>query len=386
MNDFSHSSTTPGASNGAHPGIAGASGPPQEESAPAISSRAALPATPVASNSASGPGRRPEGPGRAEPRTIIPPATPVLSYALTLNSDFAQRVYRRTWERLKPDLFVLTVRTRRSRQHEAAKAIENIITDAFSKTRRDLSADLERTEVLIDHVKLTDFPQYKQALSTQATYSTPRAKEFLLLLQQMDQLLIRYDALWLNGHIETHIREDRSHNWSRRLIKICNRLRQLAQTTRTKLARSPEQTTADSRPDSTRSATDSSRLDEAHALVPGTLELPEVDAGAEEAEFEEFSSSEPAVADELHGDAALDAAFAADARAELTEEPGHPAHSADETAVGTQVSDGPHPIIEPSGSTEADSREGRTAHLGDGEGGAQGTSRRHRRSPTAPSG
>jgi hypothetical protein len=174
----------------------------------------------------------------AQQREFVPPRpTPVWSCSITLNTDFGQRVYKRAWDRLKADLYVLTVRTRSSGMDEAARAIETVISEAFESARKDLEAELARIETLMDSVKLTELPAYKGAQTLQAEYSTPRAKEFLGLIVQMDQLLMRYDALWLTGHIETHPRVQRSQNWQRRLIKIANRLRELGNRTRTGISR-----------------------------------------------------------------------------------------------------------------------------------------------------
>lgn len=175
------------------------------------------------------------------PRPSMPPgAMPVFKYTLRLNTDFAQRVYRRAFDRLKADLYVLTVRTRASGMDEAADAIEAIISEAFASARKDLEAELERSDVLLDDVKLSDMAEYERALVTQAAYSTPRAREFLDLLLKLDQLLMRYDALWLSGYIETRPRVARSQNWQRRMVKIANRLRELGNRTRASLTREAE--------------------------------------------------------------------------------------------------------------------------------------------------
>jgi hypothetical protein len=169
---------------------------------------------------------------------------PVFSCTLQLNTDFAQRVYKRSFDRLKADLYVLTVRTRSSGMDEAAKAIETIISEAFASARKDLESELERSDALLDDVKLSDLPEYEGALTTKAKYSTPRAKEYLDLLQKMDQLLMRYDALWLAGHIETQPRVARSQNWQRRMIKIANRLRELGIRTRASMTREADKRNA----------------------------------------------------------------------------------------------------------------------------------------------
>lgn len=183
---------------------------------------------------------RADGPRNREPRLVTPRGTPVGRVKVTLHTDFAQRVYRRCWDRLKGDLYVLTVRTRMADQNQTSAAIETIISEAFDKARTDLAADLERTEVLRDHAQVSEFPEYVDRLEAVATFSTPRAREFLSLIQQMDQLLMLYDALWLQGFAATDERVHRSQNWQRRLIKVANRLRELANRTRVSLARQSE--------------------------------------------------------------------------------------------------------------------------------------------------
>lgn len=182
---------------------------------------------------------------RREPKVITPRGTPVCKVPVVLNTEFAQRVYWRTWDRLKADLYILTIRTRTAEQMEAAAAIEAIISEAFDKARTDLAADMERTEVLRDHVKVRELPEYDDRLDTTATYSTPRAREFLGLIQQMDQLLVLYDALWLTGFVDTQERLSRSQNWQRRLTKVTNRLRELANRTRGQLVRQADRMPGD---------------------------------------------------------------------------------------------------------------------------------------------
>jgi hypothetical protein len=180
---------------------------------------------------------------------VAPPASspsvtartmPVLSVTVRLNTEFAQRVYRRCFDRLKGDLYVLTVRTYAGGMDEAARAIETTLSEAFDTVRKDLDSELERTDVLLDHLKMQDLAEYEGAQPIKAMYSTPRAKEFLDLLCKMDQLLMRYDALWLSGNIEPKQRWTRCQNWQRRLTKVANRLRELGNRTRAGLTREAE--------------------------------------------------------------------------------------------------------------------------------------------------
>lgn len=169
---------------------------------------------------------------RAARTTSAVRTTPVWSCSVTLNTDYAQRVFRRYYDKVRGDLFILTVRTRATGLDEAANVLETMLSEEFGALRKDLQDELARTEALMEKVKLDRVPSYEGALSLQAQYSTPRAKEYLDVIVQMDQLLQNYDALWLTGYIETHARVNRSQNWQRRLIKTANRLRELGNRTK----------------------------------------------------------------------------------------------------------------------------------------------------------
>ncbi len=80
--------------------------------APTTTSPARLPATTAQGSDES---RARPGAARASaPRASATPSLrsiPVLRCAIELHTDFARRVYHRVWDRLKADLYVITVRS-----------------------------------------------------------------------------------------------------------------------------------------------------------------------------------------------------------------------------------------------------------------------------------
>lgn len=153
---------------------------------------------------------------------------PTLRVDITLNTDFAQRVYRRVWDRLKADIYILTVRSRAVGRDDIAETSEQLLRDQFKKLQTDLSADIERADILLDKLGITELGQYGGAVTKVAEYTTPQAKQYLDLVLSMDQLIMRLDALWLNGEIETKACKVRSHEWKRRIVKLANRIRQIS--------------------------------------------------------------------------------------------------------------------------------------------------------------
>ena len=169
-------------------------------------------------------------------RMVIQTAIPELTRSITLKTAYAQRVYRRTFERLKADLYVLTVRLHANGLEDAAKVLENQCEEEFTKIGSDLNREIERVDVLMSDAGVQGEASYERSETYQAKFSTPLANEFLNLLVRMDSLLARYDVLWLMKTISTHARVDNSINWQRRLTKAANSLRARGNQARAKCA------------------------------------------------------------------------------------------------------------------------------------------------------
>jgi hypothetical protein len=162
----------------------------------------------------------------AKPNRRTNVTLPAMSVDIQLNTVFAQRVYHRVWDRIKGDIFTLTVRSRGLGRDDIADTAETILKDHFDKIREDLTGDITRTDMLMDQVGITELGRYDGALSVSADFTTPQAKQYLDLVLSMDQLIMRMEALWLQGEIDTKSCKDRSYEWQRRLVKVANRIRQ----------------------------------------------------------------------------------------------------------------------------------------------------------------
>ncbi len=169
-----------------------------------------------------------------------PLAVPSMPVELTLQSLVTQRVYKRVYERLKADLYTLTVRTRTVDMDAAADAAEQLVGGMLDQLQKDLGDDIHRTDVLMEQGGITETGTYEAARKISAAYTTPLAKRFLDLLQGVDTLVARLDALWLHGTIDTRNCKDRSYQWQRRLFKLANKVRERAHGGRTAMFRELE--------------------------------------------------------------------------------------------------------------------------------------------------
>ena len=161
-----------------------------------------------------------------------PLAVPSLSQTITLQTAISQRAYHRSYERLKADIYTLTVRTRTLDMDEAADLAETFMKNTFDQIEADLRDDIRRTDVSMEQAELSDTGRYEGAITRDATFTTPQAKRFLDLIVTVDTLVARLDALWLHGVIDTRNCKSRAYEWQRRLFKAANRIREHANSAR----------------------------------------------------------------------------------------------------------------------------------------------------------
>ena len=168
---------------------------------------------------------------------------------------------------------------------EAADLAEKFVDGLLSQLETDLAEDIRRADVLMENEGITATGTYAAAKEITATYTTPLAKRFLDLLQSVDSLITRIDALWLSGTVDTRNAKDRSYQWQRRLFKTCNRIREHAQGGRTAMFRELERRGRRPRPvddDDTPDAGDA-RADVLDAMIDASgTEPPDKASGAED--------------------------------------------------------------------------------------------------------
>ena len=170
------------------------------------------------------------------PRQRAPLAVPSLSQTITLKTSISQRAYHRSYERLKADIYTLTVRTRTLDMDEAADLAETFLKNTFDQMETDLRDDIRRTDVSMEQADLSDTGRYEGAITRDATFTTPQAKRFLDVIVTVDTLVARLDALWLHGVIDTRNCKSRAYEWQRRLFKAANRIREHANSARKSIA------------------------------------------------------------------------------------------------------------------------------------------------------
>lgn len=178
-------------------------------------------------------------------RPRVSTRTPTYKRKMELHSDFSLRVYNRVYDHLGADIFTLVMKTQAANQREAQALAKQFIHNQFENLQAALNGEIERADILLDRFDVNELPTYGDELEFDAPYSTHTAAKFLDLIESMDQLLRRLDALMLNGLIEEMARNDRCYEWQRRLQKVAGKIRDVADQARSALRRINEGHEAD---------------------------------------------------------------------------------------------------------------------------------------------
>ena len=134
---------------------------------------------------------------------------PVRVITMTYESDIAQSIYNRTYERASLDLFVISTKPSRIMTPDQVKLVHQRCNELFDKTETDLADDITRAKVLMDNNGVTGLNEYTKPKTFQAEINCGRAERYLKLIRRLDEVIKHIDTLWLMGNIDDTNRNDR---------------------------------------------------------------------------------------------------------------------------------------------------------------------------------
>ena len=165
---------------------------------------------------------------RREPRAPVSQA--VVHINLKLRSRHTQRVYQRSYGTAQRALYTLSVMLRVYANDAEADQVGEVVNQMIATVRDDLAEEIARMEAVAETQGVNlGAVEYTQPQSFEAEISTPKAGQYLGLLREMDRFISLMDLLWLSGVYTDAQYNTGSYQWQRRLIKLANRLRNLAQ-------------------------------------------------------------------------------------------------------------------------------------------------------------
>lgn len=150
---------------------------------------------------------------------------PAIYRKLMLNSEQAQKVFRRYFQQVDHHSFSISVISRAHGHFVQAEAVEIGVRECIKKMQSQVLQSMQTVEQLsqdlgIDNQGLVTRPQ-----SYVACISNSMSLEYLGLLIQVDHYLCRYETLVILGQYSYSDRQHETYEWQRQLIRLAKRIR-----------------------------------------------------------------------------------------------------------------------------------------------------------------
>lgn len=149
----------------------------------------------------------------------------IIPRTVEFNSLQAQRVMHRSFEKLKQSLFSLSVILRIISDSEIEiEKIDAYIDEQFASAEEDLATEQARLRKVLEDNGIEDLAGYSKPQTYKIELDSPRAKTFLSLIAQLDNLMLLVDTAWLCGEFDDKQKKNATFQWQQRLIKIAGRI------------------------------------------------------------------------------------------------------------------------------------------------------------------
>lgn len=165
---------------------------------------------------------------RKTPRRPVSQA--VVRTKVKLRSRQAQQTFRRSYNTAARASYTLAVMLRIYASDAEAEGVGAIADEMLTGVRDEIAAEIARMEIVLkEHGIEGGAVDYTEPEEFDAEVSSPRASQFLMLLGSMDRFIGLMDLLWLSGVYTDTQYHAGCYQWQRRMTKLANRLRNLAQ-------------------------------------------------------------------------------------------------------------------------------------------------------------
>lgn len=163
-----------------------------------------------------------ETPQKREART--PLSIPVYRQTLSLSSLQAQRVMNRSFAAAAGSLFRIDVIIRILGKEEDVDEVESLIRKMIKELAHDMDKELSGADQLLADGGIETLPEYTHPREFEIEIKSPQIANFARLVTKLDQLMLRVDALWINGLMPNKQRARTTYQWQQRLLGLAGRV------------------------------------------------------------------------------------------------------------------------------------------------------------------
>jgi hypothetical protein len=157
---------------------------------------------------------------------------PVYDYAVTVQSEYAQRPLRRNFYVVVSALYAIEVIMRITGDEAVLDQVEEIVDRLIDQLMTELKAETGRLDKVIEDHAVRLNLRYENPMSMTVHVSSPQLAKYTRLIEEFDRLMVATDTLWLGGVFTNKQRANGAYTWRNKLtnagqeiVKLANRAR-----------------------------------------------------------------------------------------------------------------------------------------------------------------
>lgn len=157
-----------------------------------------------------------------------PKSHPYFTQKVKLQSFHAQQVFERGFEIASGAIFSLSVVLRAVGSDEQAREIEALVDEQLTKFSTLLKNESDRLDKLAEANGIEfDGVDYSNPIEVSAKITSPRAVRYIGIIREFDQLVTKFDTLWLSSVITDSVQASTIYGWKRNILRQAGSIRAL---------------------------------------------------------------------------------------------------------------------------------------------------------------
>ncbi len=129
------------------------------------------------------------------------PSLPSVKIKVSLSTEITQNIMRRGYKSYTEDLYSLDVTGRHPTMVAVTDFVEAALLGERNYLDKRLSNEIRQAENLMEIQGIIDVPVYENTAEVTISKTSPRCSDLIELIKQLDQLIMRLDAIWLGEYV-----------------------------------------------------------------------------------------------------------------------------------------------------------------------------------------
>ena len=151
-------------------------------------------------------------------------SAPEIIEEVSFGSFQAQKVMKRSFDKLNEALFSIGVRLQVICEQEEMDSVEEIVNGYFQAAMKSVSEEKDRLSKMLEDNGIAITPDYSNVITYKVSIMSPQAAMFLGMVKELESLVSMIDTLWLNSIFTSRQRKDATYQYQQTMIRLAGKV------------------------------------------------------------------------------------------------------------------------------------------------------------------